>query len=482
MSYRSVLWNLAGTGVPLLAGIIAIPQLVRVVGVERFSVITLAWVLVGYFSLFDFGLGRAVTCMVAQRLCTGARDDIRRLVPTALTVMNGLSVVGALLLGALSSPLVNGWLSMPLNMRDEALVAFFLMAATIPFVISAAGFRGLLEGFERFDWVNWVRLPLGVSNYLAPLAVVSFSKSLVPVISVLAATRVLSWFAYYCLCRRLVPGIPLLRPEIHRQWLTPLFSFGGWLTVSNVVGPVMTYMDRFLIGGMVSMADVAYYATPYEMVSRLLIIAGAVTAVLLPTIAGALMVDRQQASLMYQRALRDVFFATLLPVALVSLFAKEGLGLWLNEDFALRSSFVLQCLAMAILVNSVAQVSFVVLHAAGRADWTAKLHLLELPIYLLALVWLARNHGIHGVAAAWFARATLDAAAMYILSLRVVSLPVSVGIMQITIFLLFSVLVAAATQIASPPVRALLFVVVLLVCLVRFWRHPGAKLSGLFRA
>ena len=41
------------------------------------------------------------------------------------------------------------------------------------------------------------------------------------------------------------------------------------MTVSNVVNPLMVYFDRFLIGGRISMSAVAFYVTPYEVVTKL---------------------------------------------------------------------------------------------------------------------------------------------------------------------------------------------------------------------
>jgi O-antigen/teichoic acid export membrane protein len=49
-------WNLAGQILPLLAAVFAIPILIEGMGVERFGVFMLAWVVLGYFSLFDLGL------------------------------------------------------------------------------------------------------------------------------------------------------------------------------------------------------------------------------------------------------------------------------------------------------------------------------------------------------------------------------------------------------------------------------------------
>jgi O-antigen/teichoic acid export membrane protein len=77
-AFRSILhnagWNLLGNLMPMLTGLLAVPYLVKQLGTERFGLLSLGWILIGYFGLFDFGLGRALTKMVAERW-RGGRDD-----------------------------------------------------------------------------------------------------------------------------------------------------------------------------------------------------------------------------------------------------------------------------------------------------------------------------------------------------------------------------------------------------------------------
>ena len=63
---KNALLNLLGAALPLLVGILTIPYVVRGLGMERFGILSLAWVILGYFALFDFGLGRATTKFVAE--------------------------------------------------------------------------------------------------------------------------------------------------------------------------------------------------------------------------------------------------------------------------------------------------------------------------------------------------------------------------------------------------------------------------------
>jgi len=50
---RNAIMNLLGQSAPIVVAVLAIPILIKSLGTDRFGILTLAWVVVGYFSLFD---------------------------------------------------------------------------------------------------------------------------------------------------------------------------------------------------------------------------------------------------------------------------------------------------------------------------------------------------------------------------------------------------------------------------------------------
>lgn len=414
---RNAVLNLIGQGAPMLVALFAIPLLIHGLGVDRFGVLTLAWMVIGYFSLFDLGLGRALTQVISEKLGSEREEEIPALVWTGLALMVVLGVFGALVVFLLSPWLVHSILKVPLGLQAETLHAFYLLAASIPIVISTAGLAGVLSALQRFDILNAIRIPMGIFSFLGPLLVLPFSKSLFLVTAVLMAGRVVAWTIHLAMCLRVMPA---LRSELslQRSVVMPLFHFGGWMTVTNVVGPLMVYLDRFVIAAVLSVTAVAYYATPYELVTKLWIIPGAIVGVLFPAFATSYVKDRQRTALLFVRGTKYVFLA-LFPVTLtIVAFAHEGLSFWLGAEFAQNSAPVLQWLAVGVLINSLAHTPFALIQGAGRPDLTAKLHLLELPIYLLVLWWLLPQYGILGAAIAWTARVTLDAVILFWLAQR----------------------------------------------------------------
>lgn len=414
---RSTLLNLAADAAPVAASLVLLPHLVHGLGFDRFGLLTLAWSLIGYFSLFDLGLGRALTQAIADRLSRGVRHEMPDICRVGLLAITLLGVAGGTVLIALSPWLVHSAFHMPAPLAREAVASVRLLGVCLPLVLLAAGARGILEAYGRFDLTNSVRAPLGIFNFAGPAVVLLWSDSVFPVIQVLVAGRLIATGVLVVQCARVVPGLTRLR-RVQTRGLHQLLSLGGWMTVSNLIGSLMSVLDRFLIGSMASVAAVAFYTTPYEMAAKIQIIPGALTRVLFPSFTFALARgDGPQRQ--FALALKSVGLV-LLPITLaVFAFAPEGLRWWLGSEFALRSAPVLRWLILGMLVNSVALIPFTLVQAAGRADWTGKAHILELLPYLIILVLLLRRFGVAGAAAAWTIRVVLDCCIQFALAARV---------------------------------------------------------------
>ena len=405
----SALWSLSAQALPAIVGVITIPFIVQGLGVERFGVLTLAWMVIGYFGLLDLGLGRAVTKLAAEFLVSAERAHVDRLVWTAWYLMLGLGIAGALGLTAMAPWLVRTAVKVPVALQRETLLSFYLLAASIPIVVLTTGFRGVLEAAQHFRLTSFIKIPMGVLTFITPLLVMRFTPNLAAIVLSLIVVRTLGAIAYAVMCQRAAHISPT-PPPIDRASARTLLGLGAWMTVSNVVSPLMMSVDRFFVGAFLSVAAVAYYATPFEAVTKLLIIPSAIAAVLFPAFSTASVVDRARMVKLFRLGVRAVFLA-MYPIAFVVItFAPELLRIWLGSTFATESTDALRWLAAGVLMNSLAALPFALLQGIGRSETTAKIHFAEAPIYFALMIWLVLQYGITGAAIAWCARTTLDMA------------------------------------------------------------------------
>ncbi len=396
-----------GQAIPLVVGVFAMPFIIRGLGPEAFGLLALAWAALGYFGIFDLGLSRSTTKLIAEALGKGDFHTVPQIVRTTVAlhfVMGlGFGLVLAVALPITASRLFH----VPAHLEGDVRVTFYLLAAAIPIVVTTGAFRGILEAYRRFDLVNLVRVVAGSSNFVLPLIAVLRGAGLPAITLSLVLVRLAAGVTYAVMSARFV-GFGGQASRLNRRTAGALFTFGGWVMVSNILAPILNYLDRALISTLVSLAAVGYYTPPYEMASRLSIIPASLAVVLFPTVS--LMGPENPGRILSvcERSIRMILLMMTPLVMLIATFAAPILRLWLGPEFARESAVVFQVLALGMLANALAYIPFTVLQGLGRPDLTAKCHLIELLVYAPGAWYLTKVAGINGAAAAWSLFLVLD--------------------------------------------------------------------------
>ncbi len=180
--------------------------------------------------------------------------------------------------------------------------------------------------------------------------------------------------------------------------------------MSSVVSPFLVQADRFVIGAVISAAAVTVYVLPYEVVVQSLILVGAISSVAFPTLTIMLHKHPEEWRPYFMRWVGIVTFLMLAVCTLLAFSLPLVLSLWIGVNLNSLSITIGQILCIGVLFNSIGSMFYALLHAQGRADLTAKLHLLELPIFLAFLLYFVESHGLIGAAWVWVGRMILDTA------------------------------------------------------------------------
>lgn len=416
---KNSLLNFLGQGLPLLAAVFAIPYVLHGLGPERFGILALAWALIGYMSVFDFGIGRAMVKFLSEAL--GAND--RRAVPHIFWTAIGMQTVIALLGGgalALLAPfLAEHLLKLSEGLRAEAALSFYIMAAYPPAVLATLALRGALEAAQRFDLVNLVKVPASISSFAVPAIGLYFGMSLPGMLTAIFAVRIVFLLIYLVFALRVLPGLAG-RPHMDADASRRMLAYGGWLFVSNIMGMVFNYTDRFFIGSLLSVAAVAFYAAPYEIVSNVTIVPMSITLALFPALSAvsghARGAVNGRAAAMYRDSLKYLLlFITPLTLILWA-YAGDILSIWLGAEYAEKSLAAFLILNLAFYCNTIAHIPLTVVQALNRPDLKAKLDLALLPVYLGLFFALIPLAGLAGAAWVKCIISALDMIALFFLA------------------------------------------------------------------
>ncbi|MEA2999795.1 MAG: hypothetical protein QOK17_1628 [Sphingomonadales bacterium] len=469
---RHTVYNFVGAAVPVLVSLATVPPYLAIVGFARYGILAICWLLLGYFNLFDFGLGRAVS----QKLATleGARPEARsRVFWTAIFLSLALIGLAVLLFYPVTSIVLSQVHFDSPALRGEVALALPWLTATVPFAIANGVLNGSLEGRRRFLAINVIGSISTVASAVLPLtAAILFGPTMWHLIAAALAARTISLLLLAVRCRRAVPVLRPDRPQ--RSDMGALLRFGGWATLTNTVGPLLHFWDRFAIGAVIGSAAVGLYVIPFNLVSQLSVLPTAMASALFPRIAAAS--DEDGRRITEESVVILAFVLTPITLGFL-LLAGPFLTLWLGRETGNAAAPIAFILAAGAWANSLARIPFAELQARGRPDLPARTHLGELLPYAALLYLALKTMGVAGAAAAWSLRCIVDALIQFHFSrpgLRSVR-PLTADFLLVTA----GTACALALPVWSLPKTGLLLA--LLVAWLAFaWPRRPKRLAGLW--
>lgn len=419
---RNAILNLSGQIGPLLVAVAVIPYVIHRLGTAGFGILSIAWILLGYFNLFDLGVSRAVTKFVAEYLNPLRLDRIPGLFWTSFTLQMVLGVIGALAITALVPFAVEKVFKIPFSWAGDARTSFYILALALPILLASNIFRSVLEAAQRFDLINAVRVPATICTYLLAALAVYLGFRVAGIVVFVVVARFATTFVYAVLCFKI---FPVLREgmTINVSLLRSVMGFGGWIVVSNIASPTFQYLERLLIASLLSVSALAFYSAPFELISRMSLIPLSLGSTLFPFFSYH---GRGGSEIVTEISVKSCKFLLfiLTPATLVVVcFAHQILLFWLGLNFANQGVLILQLLAIAFFLNAFAFIPHNSVQALGRPDLKALLDVVMLPVYAMMCWFLVEKMGINGAALAKLIATVIDVIFLFWFSRRLRAFP-----------------------------------------------------------
>src|SRR6185437_11783787 len=143
---HNIFRNLVGQTVPLVVGLVTVPVALSRLGNYRFGLLSLAWLMLGYLGIFDFGIGRATVHYTSRAVASGDEEGLRGIVWSSVAFNTAVSTAAAFLLYAIARPHLVPLLHPAPALRSDCEQAFFWVCAGLPIVTISACLRAVLEG------------------------------------------------------------------------------------------------------------------------------------------------------------------------------------------------------------------------------------------------------------------------------------------------------------------------------------------------
>lgn len=405
---RHTIYNLAGSIAPMFISILTVPIYLHLIGTAQYGVLAIVWMFLGYFGVFDPGLSRATAFSIA-RLKNEEPKERQQVFWTALIINASFGVLGGVVLFILARPIFGHMFKMPAEMRPHVMASLPWLALAVPVGTMAGIVSGTLEGLSKFALINTINFFGTAAFQIIPLAIAFwFSKDLELIIAATVMVRFFTASLFFIFawhhCKAGRPRMASL--AVAKQ----LFSYGSWISISNFIVPILSTLDKFLIGSYLGVSDVAIYTIPDTLTRRLSIIPTALSRSLFPKISADLTSGSKN---VLERSF-GVLLAVMTPVCVSGVLGMHiFLHLWIGADLANKSAPIGIILILGIFLNSLAYLPSTYLQATGRPNINAQIHLIDIVPHVIFLFLGIYYLKLTGVALAMLFISSFDAGLLF---------------------------------------------------------------------
>jgi O-antigen/teichoic acid export membrane protein len=266
----------------LALNLVASPLIVHGLGLEAYGLLVLVGVTTNYFGFVELGLGRATIQVLAQHRTRGEDDEFREVFWTASAAYLALSVVGAVALVVSAPWIVKSVLAVSPAFVPQAIHAFWIGAAGLVVTMQRDVASSVATAMERFDLIGRLTLFIGLLQTAVNVGLVLWGFPLTGVMLGGLAVQGLALAVYWVIAFAVAPKLRPLRIQLGR--LRGLLRFGGYVTVSQVVGPLLVHSEKVFIGAFATVQQLPYYAVPYNLSWALTAVPTSLVSVIYPAL------------------------------------------------------------------------------------------------------------------------------------------------------------------------------------------------------
>jgi O-antigen/teichoic acid export membrane protein len=373
------------------------PFVVRTLGDAAYGFWVVLLSFVGYAGILELGVQPAVVKLVGQHRGTGDRAKMEELITAAFLFFVAVGVLAALFVAFVLPPVVPKLIKQ-FHEFERIELLFALIAADVVIMFLNYLFAGILYGWQKYHVKNLIDISAWAFN--AAIVVAFLSRGgLILLAGSKAVADLMALLATAAACRRALPDIRPAPGRIKRSSFKELLGFGGKIFVSATTTRVSTNAQPLIISSQLSAAATAFFAIPVKLVDYSRQIVWALTTGFMPMFS-ELEGKREPALIrsLYLRYSRYVLILTVPILALIFVYGRDFIGLWISPEYAERGRYALYLLAGAALFEGLQPLLWRLFMGLGRLNLLVAVSASASLTTVILSFLLVGPMGINGVA------------------------------------------------------------------------------------
>jgi O-antigen/teichoic acid export membrane protein len=378
------------------------PFTINAVGNAAYGTWLVLLAVLGYATILELGIQRAIVKMVAENSSLGDEERMNRLIATAFYFFLLAGGVIALILAFPIQALLDSVITDP-GWRELPRWMFLLLGADAAFVFLNYVFTGVVYGWQLYHAKNLVDLGSFALNAL--LLVLFLKGGGLPVLLLVKVTvDLLVLVAAAAIAKHAFPGLNLDVRRVSPASFRELISFAGRVFISSTMYRVATNAQPIIIGARLSTEATAFFGVPRRLVDYGRQMHWALATGFMPAFSD--LHRRAQTSLMrsvYMRYSRYLLLIMMPVIVLILAYGPAFMRLWVGPEYAREGTWVLYFLTAAYLVELAQPLLWSLFIGVGRLNLLTTVSSVGSGVTIVGTLLLVGRYGISGVAFTFFA-------------------------------------------------------------------------------
>lgn len=402
MSKRQIIKNVGASwfslGISVLVGIFLSPFILHRLGDTAFGIWVLIFSITGYYGLFDLGIRSSVIRYVSTYTATNNNDGLAKLINTSLATYTAIGAV-AMALTLVGSLFVDALFHIPADFLTTARWLFLMVGAAVAVGFPTGIFGGILEGMQRFYFVNLTNLGATLLRAVLIVLALQHGYGLLTVALITVLLPILGSLVRAVIVLRILP-LRFGWKYVDRSALREIANYSAITFILMIAYKLRFKTDEIVIGTFLSVTAITYFSIGDRLLDYASEVVSSLAQIFVP-------MSGQSDARGDTKQLRKILVAgnracalVIFPMtAVLAILGKSVIEAWVGARYVAASYPVLLVLLFPMTFSLAQAASPRILYGMARHKPLAWVSLMESIANLILSIVLIRPFGIVGDAA-----------------------------------------------------------------------------------
>lgn len=402
MNKKKVLVNIVSNWtfflVTVLAAFIVSPIMVRQLGNETYGIWVLIVSISSYFTVLDFGINTAIVRYISKYTAVKDYHNASKIYSSSFMIFMMLSMV---VLGTIA--IIGLYFKEFFDIQsysDQYLyIVLLIIGADMAINLIFGVLAGTMRALQNFLEINIIMIAVTIIKNILLVYLLFNGYSLLSIAMLVISSSIIKYAAQYIFVKKQYGFLSFNFTTVDKATLKLLFNYSIYSFLIAISLKILFSTDSMVIGALISIENVTFYAIPAMIVEYLEKIIWAVIAVLIPIISSREAVGnaKENGSLYILGTKYTLLFCA--PIIIVLFIAGDDfIRIWMGESYAEPSSSVLNILLIGYIFSLSQLIAQGILKGISKHKVLAIIFCVQAVFNLLLSIVLAPIYGIDGVA------------------------------------------------------------------------------------